>query len=392
MDVQNLLKIAFIACGLVMGMIFPVYSSFFVNWKPGMTVWFVVGCLIAGTLVGMINYAIVDKILLKRLLALGKFANAVGNGDVSARCSIQSHGTVGEIVNSFNEMARKLDGIISNLFQNIIQFRNSAGELIEITHQSEQFNQTQEQKIQILLTSIGDLSNSIRSVSANANSAFQAGQQAIQETTTGTQVLSEIISFVEETALEVEKGTAVIHELENDSEQIGKVLGVIQSIAEQTNLLALNAAIEAARAGDQGRGFAVVADEVRTLAQRTQESTREIRQVIEHLQDGTKNAVSVMDNNRLKSLNSAEKASLAKGSIDSIEKAILRINEINIEIASNLSDQLTVADNAGKMTVHITDGLKNSKIGREQSANASRKIDSLAISLSNLATQFKISN
>ena len=391
MDVQKLLRMAFIGCGLAMGLVFPIFASFFVNWKPGMMLWFIFGCILAGTAVGLINYAIVDKILLKRLLELKNFAKAFGEGDVSSRCSIQSHGTVGEIVRSFNDMARKLDSVISNLFRNIHQFSASAHQLLDVTEKTEHSNQQQEKEIQRLLSSIDELSDSIRLVTESANSVSITGKQAIQETNAGTLVLSEIIDYVETSASDVEKGTAVIHDLEKDSEQIGKVLEVIQSIAEQTNLLALNAAIEAARAGEQGRGFAVVADEVRTLAQRTQDSTREIRQVIEHLQEGTRNAVSVMEGNRLKSKNSADRASLAKRSIEAIEQSIASINDINADIATRLNEQSAIVQNANVNAEQIRLGLKNSKSAREQTANGSKQIDGLATTLTTMVSQFKVS-
>lgn len=139
-------------------------------------------------------------------------------------------------------------------------------------------------------TAMNEMTATVHEVAQNAQLAADSASQANAEVGTGQSVVNDSISAISKLVQQVEQAADVIHELENDSIEIGSVLDVIRSIAEQTNLLALNAAIEAARAGEQGRGFAVVADEVRVLAQRTQTSTQEIQTMIEKLQAGAQQA------------------------------------------------------------------------------------------------------
>ncbi|MBV1919250.1 MAG: hypothetical protein KUG73_01095 [Pseudomonadales bacterium] len=196
-----------------------------------------------------------------------------------------------------------------------------------------------------VLDAISHMTTAVHEASQNAATAAQAARDANNEADSGQKVVNSVTTSIHSLADEVERAASAIQKLEEDSESIGAILEVIRGIADQTNLLALNAAIEAARAGEQGRGFAVVADEVRTLAQRTQEATEEINDMIARLQEGSSNAVKVMAEGRKQAELSVEQASKAGESLSAITSAISSISDMNEQIASAVEQQTTAADN-----------------------------------------------
>ncbi|WP_417559239.1 methyl-accepting chemotaxis protein [Marinomonas sp.] len=154
----------------------------------------------------------------------------------------------------------------------------------------DQFNQTD-----LMASAVEEMSLTSNTISQDMQSSAEATENIREQSTQGSARMQTILQSIANLSSEVDGGYKAVQSVTGHTEQISTILQTIESIAEQTNLLALNAAIEAARAGEQGRGFAVVADEVRTLAQRTQNSTEEIRSMIEALVGAGKSALQSMD-------------------------------------------------------------------------------------------------
>lgn len=384
------LLIVIVTFGLLVGGLFPFFADFFVEWKEGMYGWFMVGCLVAGTGIGIANYWMVNLILLKRLKRISEIANAISQNDISTTCDMQSNDMIGEIIDAFNQMASNLRDMIGQISGATTQLAAAAEQTSTVTDETSRGIQAQQCEIDGIASAMNEMTSTVQEVARNASDASNAADAADSETKNGALVATEAIGGIDALLSEVDSAAQVIRNLEKESENIGSVLDVIRGIAEQTNLLALNAAIEAARAGEQGRGFAVVADEVRTLASRTQQSTQEIQDMITRLQDGAVNAVKVMECAQSKAQDSSDLVEKAAESLGTIAGSVSAINDMNTMIASAAEEQSAVAAEIQTNMNNIREVADRSAEGAQQTARASEELARLAAEQQSLMTRFKV--
>ncbi len=313
-----------------------------------------------------------------------------GEGDLTRRLQVHGKDEMGQLSASFNKFIDKIQEMVRQVSGATTQLAAAAEEMSIITSETSQGVYQQRSETEQVATAMTEMTATVQEVAGNAESAAETASEADSQAAAGRSVVNNTINSIGRLAQEVETASDVISRLEGDSEKIGAVLSVIQSIAEQTNLLALNAAIEAARAGEQGRGFAVVADEVRNLASRTQSSTGEIRQMIEALQTGARNAVAVMEAGRNQAQSSVEQADNAGQALQSIASAVNKIKDMNQQIAEAARQQGQVAEDINRSVINITHIADRSSSGTEQLAEASHDLARLSSELQTLVGSFKV--
>jgi len=240
----------------------------------------------------------------------------------------------------------------------------------------------QQTDIDQVSSAMNQMASTVTEVARKSAQAADAAYKADEQASAGCSDMGATTGAMESLAVEIDHAAGVIGQLESDSAAIGKVLDVIREIAEKTNLLALNAAIEAARAGEQGRGFAVVADEVRTLAQRTQESTEDIRGMIERLQEGANGAVDVMEKSRMQAGNGVRVANKAGESLQGIVGSVGTINDMNAQIASSVEEQSAVADAVNQSVAKISNVAHRAAESVAHAADAANELSNAAQDMS----------
>ena len=385
---RNLL-ITFLAFGLAMGLIFPVYAQFFVDWKEGMRGWFIFGCIIAGTSIGIVNYLLVKVVLMGKIRRIADVAQAVCENDISHECTLRSNDVIGEIVGSMNQMTANLREMIGQISGSTKQITGAVNALTNSSEDTRRRVQHQQVNTQQAAQALGEMTMMVQDVTSRALQAESAAKSADKESAQSKQIISQTINAIFALAKDVEEASVALQQLEKQSQDIGMVLEVIRGIAEQTNLLALNAAIEAARAGDAGRGFAVVADEVRNLATRTQQSTHEIQGIIEQLQQGARTTVDLMTTGRSQANKSVEQAQQAVTALATIADAIRGIVTATSEIAHAAESQQQVTEDVNRNVSSISDDAVHTAATVEELADSGNLLQQLASDLDALVARFR---
>jgi len=345
------------------------------------------GIVIVITLLWLFRLLVVNRL---KVLESNMRDIAEGEGDLTKRVPVNGQDGIDRVGHYFNLFLSKIHQAISQVSNATIQIAAASTQMTSITEETTVAINAQQSETQQVATAINEMAATVTEVARSATEAASAASEADTQSNDGQQVVNASIEFIGKLASDVENAASVIEDLKSDSQSIGGVLDVIQGIAEQTNLLALNAAIEAARAGEQGRGFAVVADEVRTLAQRTQESTTQIKEMIDKLQSGAEKAVNVMTQGREQAQKSVEKANETGQSLEAITAAVATINLMNTQIASAAEEQNAVAEEINKNITRISDHAEKTSSGANSTAIASSELNGLSSELSTLMQQFRI--
>jgi len=338
----------------------------------------------------LVSYIIARSILLPLNSTSKALVNlSEGEGDLTQTLSTSGNDEVTILVTAFNNFVYKIKDTVIKVEEVGKSVNMSSRELSEITDTNKQQLESQHMETVQVSTAVNQMSATVLDIASSAEKAAFAAKQADNEAQEGMQVMQSTTQSIQLLASNVVSAASVINELETESQRIGSVIEVIKSIAEQTNLLALNAAIEAARAGEQGRGFAVVADEVRLLASRTQEATEEINQMIEKLQNQSKKAVQVMDENSENTKSTIDKVGNAAQSLKTIVSSVNEISDMNIQIASAAEQQSAAANEIDQSIVRIASLADESFKSGNQVAESSVNLETLGGQLDTLISTFK---
>jgi len=331
------------------------------------------------------------EVLQKELLNLLSDVEGASSGDLTVRAQI-TDGEIGIVADFFNAIVENLRDIVTQVKQASGQVNSSVSDNGASIRQLSQETYDQAGKINITLESIEEMTTALQSVAAQASQAAQASKTAEVTAQAGGQAMETTVSSISQVRETVAETAKKVKRLGESSQQISKVVELINQIALKTNLLAVNAGIEAARAGEEGRGFAVVAEEVGALAAQSAVATKEIEQIITAIQTETGDVVEAMETSTAQVVEGTRSVEEAKRSLAEILEVSRQVNNTFQLISSETSSQAATSETVKQLMTQVAqESTEASEASREVSESLQDTVQ-ITEQLQRSVDAFKISD
>lgn len=268
---------------------------------------FIILVVVTTIVICIVSY-IISKLIVAPLQTVSRMMERAKEGDLTVHGDYTAKDELGVLVSNFNEMIaglrtnmQEVENNIQLLFQHadgvVSASEVSSSAAKKITMDIEEVANGAESQMQAMEQTAGameELTQGMQSIVNTSSSVNELSAQSALDAENGNKLMKQMIQQMDTIQNSVHSGVKQVETMKEQSEEIVKIIDVMQGITSQINLLALNAAIEAARAGESGRGFAIVADEVRKLAEQSSDSAKQIENLITQVMGTTNHTVHMM--------------------------------------------------------------------------------------------------
>lgn len=320
---------------------------------------------------------------------IANVAQKVASGDLTIKVKKTVNDEVGDLQEAIGSMITNLSQMAKNISGIAMQQASTSEELAAITTQTSSTVTEQQAISEQLATAMQEMGATVNEVAQSTATTSSAVDNIQDKVNSSSSKLDETYGSIVDMSEQIQQSEQSVQKVRSDFDQVVNVLEVIKGIAEQTNLLALNAAIEAARAGEQGRGFAVVADEVRQLAQRTQDSTKEIDNMINTIMVGANSSVDIMASSVVQANLVQEHAKVVMELNQMIAGDMNEISDLSAQIATASEEQSVVVDEILQNVETLNSGVTETSQATDNIAESSVELARLATELEKESSEFK---
>jgi methyl-accepting chemotaxis protein len=314
----------------------------------------------------------------------------IAKGDLTHETKSRRNDEIGVVAEGLEIMRKQLVDVLRRVRDSSHQVSSSTESMMVMAQQASIGSNAQQNEVEQVATATTELTANVQHIASSLSETSQSAETVYADTQSASELVIGAIRAMDDLSTQVDNACDAVQSLATETDSISSVLDVIRGIAEQTNLLALNAAIEAARAGEQGRGFAVVADEVRTLAQRSQQSTIEISDILDSLKNSSQRTIQDMSESAEKRAAVSDAMSAIRGLIDSTSGSIKELTEMNIHVATAASEQSTVASQVAESITGIASLAKEIGEGSSVSREKFEELEYLSQELNQVSDKFVV--